>query len=576
MKKFLLITLSCLAGAVAAPHAARAAECGLPDASPLWIEFSDGSVQFRDQVFGRPGVIAATRGTGVAGSLRSRGAKTVYWEMDLYKFVGKPDTPADPATVVAAADRLFDQAAASSACFTPWIALNELLRPTEPTPWSAPTAQYRADVLALLQRLAARGARPFLLVPSNPKTPIDSPGWWLEVAKVADIVREVYLPAPAVVSQGPLLGSRGLRIRMRTAARVLLDIGVPPSRIGIMLGFQSTGVYGRVRLQPLSAWLEFVKLNVLAAKQIVSEVDVGTIWSWGWGTFAPPTADPDKPAAACVYLWTRDPSLCDISAVAPPDFERSLTEGQIALAPGVQCSLDQGTLTTRALDEATLVLGSRAQAHTALLERVVQRAHLSIPAAQLLAAESRIVTKRFSSKRSLYRAELARRKISLAFARSVIADELRRSVLVPQVGRGAFSQTTEAEQATALQRATCLADDLPSAGDVRIASKLPFLSFPSRSDVTGHVRQPLAGSLARGIGADAAVPIKSLMDRMSVECLCCGQRRIAVPREGWRAADIGECPRCGYLGWASSSELTERSRAILRQRPPEQRRLYAV
>ncbi len=474
MRKFLLIALSCLAGAAVVPHAARAAACGLPDASPAWVEFSDGSVQFRDQIFGRTGVIAATRGTAVAGSLRARGAKTIYWEMNLDRFVGKPDTPADPATITTAADRLFDAAAASSACSTPWIALNELLRPTEPTPWSALTAQYRSDVLSFLQRLAARGARPFLLVPSNPKTPIDSPGWWQDVARVADIVREVYLPAPAVVTQGPVLASRSLRMKMRTASQVLLNIGIPPSRIGIMLGFQSTGLYGRVGLQPLSAWLEFVKLNVLAARQVSSELGVGTIWSWGWGTFAPPTADADKPAAACVYLWTRDPSLCDISAAVPPDFDRSLTEGQITLAPGIQCSLDQGKITMASLDQVTAVLESRQQGFTALLERVVQRTHLTIPAADILAAERRIVTRRFGGKRSLFRAELARQEVSLSFARSVLADELRRRALVQQFG-AAFAQTTEAEQATALQSTTCLADELPAPGDVRIASRLRFL-----------------------------------------------------------------------------------------------------
>ena len=40
--------------------------------------------------------------------------------------------------------------------------------------------------------------------------------------------------------------------------------------------------------------------------------------------------------------------------------------------------------------------------------------------------------------------------------------------------------------------------------------------------------------------------------------------------------DAGECPRCGYLGWAPSASLDEPVRRILRERPPEQRRLRLV
>ena len=39
-------------------------------------------------------------------------------------------------------------------------------------------------------------------------------------------------------------------------------------------------------------------------------------------------------------LWTRDSSLCDGPDAAGSGFDDSLTEGQIALPQGVQCSLD--------------------------------------------------------------------------------------------------------------------------------------------------------------------------------------------------------------------------------------------
>jgi hypothetical protein len=56
-----------------------------------------------------------------------------------------------------------------------------------------------------------------------------------------------------------------------------------------------------------------------------------------------------------------------------------------------------------------------------------------------------------------------------------------------------------------------------------------------------------------------------------VECLSCGARRIVVggPRHG----DPGECHRCGYVGWASSEELTAEARRRLREHPLARRGL---
>jgi hypothetical protein len=54
-----------------------------------------------------------------------------------------------------------------------------------------------------------------------------------------------------------------------------------------------------------------------------------------------------------------------------------------------------------------------------------------------------------------------------------------------------------------------------------------------------------------------------------VECLLCGEHRRDPQVEP-------DCPRCGYLGWARVADLDERTRRILRERPPELRRLRAV
>ncbi len=59
-----------------------------------------------------------------------------------------------------------------------------------------------------------------------------------------------------------------------------------------------------------------------------------------------------------------------------------------------------------------------------------------------------------------------------------------------------------------------------------------------------------------------------------VECLSCGYLRAI--RDDERSSALEECPRCRYVGWASSAELSERTRRLLRDRPLSSRRLHAV
>lgn len=454
------------------PGHARAAPCGLPDSTPLHVEFADGSVQFRAQVFRRPGLVLAANGVPESRFLRAGGAQTIYWVMRLEVLVGTPDAPADPAGVPAAADATFDRAAAASSCATPLVALNELRGPTLPTPWTPTNVQYRANVLSFLRQLAVRGARPFLLVPSDPSTAGEAASWWQQAAQVADVVREVYFRAPVISAMGPLLGSRAFRQRMRTAVSSLTGIAVPPTRVGLMLGFQSGGIYGRAGLQPRAAWLQFVKLNALAARQVARELGVGTIWSWGWGTFGPAGADADKPTAACVYLWTRDSSLCNAPAAAGPDFNASLTEGQIVLPAGAHCSVAGGVIASSSLERAARLTGDRAAAFTALFARAVQRARLRVPATAVLQAERGIVRRHFAGSRRRYLRALERRRVTLSFARGVIADELRRR------GIADAPAWTVAEQTKALETAICLRDELPASGDERLADRIVFLRLP--------------------------------------------------------------------------------------------------
>jgi hypothetical protein len=55
-----------------------------------------------------------------------------------------------------------------------------------------------------------------------------------------------------------------------------------------------------------------------------------------------------------------------------------------------------------------------------------------------------------------------------------------------------------------------------------------------------------------------------LMTQVTIECLRCGCVR---------GAEGAACPRCGYVGWAFTHELTEADRRDLRDHPVEARRV---
>ena len=101
------------------------------------------------------------------------------------------------------------------------------------------------------------------------------------------------------------------------------------------------------------------------------------VWSWGWPSFSVAGNDPDKPAAACVYLWTRDPKLCDGPALAGAGFNASLTEGQIELpAERALHASARGTIAKSDVARAAALTGDLGSAATALLRtrRAARRA----------------------------------------------------------------------------------------------------------------------------------------------------------------------------------------------------------
>jgi hypothetical protein len=167
---FLAIAAALLATLAWPRQGDTALSCGLPESQPTWIDFADGSVSFWRERFARPGVVVATGGPELAAEARAAGAGTVHFDLYLRKRVGTPSDPADPALMEKRADALFDYAVSVSGCQTPLIAFNELWGASLPTPLTPTAERYRANVLRFVTRLSERGARPALLVSSEPFT----------------------------------------------------------------------------------------------------------------------------------------------------------------------------------------------------------------------------------------------------------------------------------------------------------------------------------------------------------------------------------------------------------------------
>jgi hypothetical protein len=426
-----LVVLAVLVAA-AAPRvaAAHAAACGIPSSHPYWVDYAGHDAP----VPARPGtVLAVSSGTEVPAKMRAAGAATIMFDLNFNKRVGTPTEPADPATIPDKAKRLFDFAVAVTGCQTPVIALNELFGAQTPTPWSTTNAQYRANTLTLLQELKQLGAQPAITIANPPYTGGEAADWWRAAADAALLVRQVYFTSPnsrGLSKLGPVRASRVMRQGLRNLVGHLTQIGIPASRIALELQFQSVlGQGGREGLKPRSAWFEVVKLEALAAKQVARELKIDSVWSWGWATFSKAGEDPDKAAAACVWLWARDRSLCDGPQLAGPGFDASLTEGQLALPADTSCVFDGGRIPRSGLARLTAITGDPDLAASALLERAVLRAESPIDAVSVLSAERAVVAARFAGNRARYASGLRRERLTLLDARALIADRLARDAV---------------------------------------------------------------------------------------------------------------------------------------------------
>jgi hypothetical protein len=531
------------------------AGCGLPATGPLWVDYAGHDAP----ITAKPGlVLAVSSGTVVPTAMRQAGAATIFFDLHLNDRVGTTSAPADPATIAAKAQKEFDFAVQVTGCATPLIAENELFGAQTPTPWSTTNAQYRANVLSLLGALDALGATTALTIANPPYTGGDAADWWRQAAQASILVRQVYFTSPGpkgLYALGPERASRAMRRGLRGLVAHFGAIGIPASRVALELQFQSApGQGGRQGLEPTSAWLEIVKLEALAAKQVAADTHVEGVWSWGWPSFSAAGVDPDKPAAACVYLWARDPGLCDGPALAGAGFDSSRTEGQIALPVGVRCTLGDQRITKDEVARTAAITGDRGSAASALLQRVVLRAEEAVDPSTVLAAERWIVRDRFGGNVARYVAALSDAHLSLPAARAIVADRL---------ARGRVQERFRPRLPTAAQIAAFISTY--AATNVRLVEVDPEAPWLGDA-VRGFAVQTLAPNEVFALPTGRRARIDTVDGRFAVSPLGPSLPLLALPPA--RARDVAQgilgrfARDAVYQGWLRSQEATLLGEAV--------------
>ena len=545
--------------ALSAPAALADAPCPVLAATgPLPVEFADGSVAFRQAVFGRPGVTVASTGVPVAKALRDAGAATGYWEMNLPNLVGTPSSPADPAGMDAVAAAEVQKAQASTACPNPVIALNELLGSDIAGPLPANAQRYRDAVLALMRALAADGATPFLLVPRR-FTVSGTEDWWRQVAQVGWLVPEAYTPATSLAAVGdPFLISRAIRVGFRDWIGKLTALGIPATRIGLMLGFQSGDPFGgRAGLQPEAAWLQIVKLQSQAGLAVGRELGLSSVWSWGWGTFATPgSADPDKQAAACTYLWARDQTLCDAPALAVPGFDADLTAGSATLGDAFQCRWNGGSFRIAELTALTNAGVSRAGALTALLERTLARKRATVGPTAVLRAQRSVIAGQFDGDRGAYLQFLQVQGATPGVALDAIRDQL----VEAKIARGlrVASITSGDVKAFIASHAGMLTRSVETVRPVRwLVGRKQGVALPGLAP--REVLTASAGTTVLVHAADGPVRVRVLSSRVRLGAASSSSARLAV-----RGLLLAQARTAALKAWLAGAEQSAADTALCR------------
>ena len=193
-----------------------------------------------------------------------------------------------------------------------------------------------------------------------------------------------------------------------------------------MVGFQTgSGKGGREGLTPRSRWFAVAKWQALAVREVARELRLAHVWSWGWAQRDERSNDPDKTFAACVWLWARDPALCDAESILGTELDTDVRTGQLSLPSGTRCAYGSSLITASSVAALAKVTRDRELALTALVVRAIERERTRVSPFEQVAVERRIVGTRFGGSVASYRAALAEVGASVPVARGIIGDELR-------------------------------------------------------------------------------------------------------------------------------------------------------
>ena len=293
---------------------------------------------------------------------------------------GTPTNPEDPEDVEDWADRVFYRAVASSACATPWIALNEMwgsnladavVADERAVPAErdhlrqAPACARRASRSCSSRRGRSRTARQATGGARRRSTPTSSAR---STSRAAALTRR----ADARLAHAAQRVPPGRHRPDRDRDPALEDRDLP------RLPHEPRPGRPR-RLKPASAWFDTIKLQVLAVKQVSREIPFATIWSWGWGEWSASDRDPDKPAAACVYLWTRRPGpLRRARRWRGPASTRRLDRRTAERSPRRAVHDALGAAAQQRALGLARVTGDREIAYTSLFARLVLKGYVKV------------------------------------------------------------------------------------------------------------------------------------------------------------------------------------------------------
>ena len=215
--------------------------------------------------------------------------------------------------------------------------------------------------------------------------------------------------------EGPLQARPGAREPLDAEGHARPDLALlrdrhPGGRVALELQFQSAaGQGGRQGLQPRAAWLEFVKLEALAAKQVAAETKIQGVWSWGWPSFsvAGQRSRQGRRRMRLSLDARRRSSATARSSRASRSTPRS-RRGRSRLPPACAARSARAPILKADVGRTAALTGDLGSAASALLQRAVLRAQAPVDPATVLAAERAIIRDRFGGSGSRYRAALAR------------------------------------------------------------------------------------------------------------------------------------------------------------------------